>query len=152
MNESKTPPETAFVRLPHEKLTELINKISATNRYTDLSTKRYFRYVFYCEGCGKAISSMKIKYRTSIRKKPFYTKSEKIWRTVDYESDQLMSFEMANLEMKYRYISVCGICGASICSDCAIMCEDGEDEYIVCEKCWKQHGLHGRKMNKPEKG
>ena len=151
MDESKKPPKTGFIRLSHEKLTQLMNKVPATNRYTDRSTKRYFRYVFYCEGCGKAIPSMKIKYRTSIRKKLFYTKDEKLWRTVDYESDQLMSFEMANLEMKYRYISVCGICGASICSGCAIMCVDGEDEYIVCKRCLKQHGLHGRKMNEPEK-
>ena len=58
MDESKKPPKTGFIRLSHEKLTELMNKVPATNRYTDRSTKRYFRYVFYCEGCGKIIISV----------------------------------------------------------------------------------------------
>lgn len=117
----------------------------ATKQWEDQSTMKKFKFVFYCDGCGKAIPSPEYRFNCAFKPKLMMSESERKARELIWQRDHEAAYERANLVMLTDHIHTCEICGANICGDCAIYCDELKGG-VCCDRCLKEKGYHGVKM------
>ena len=80
-----------------------------TKTFTDKSTMEQFEFVFYCDCCGKPISSTIYKYENRFEKKKILSKSEQEARAIIYADEHAKAYERANNEVRLEFIN-CKVC------------------------------------------
>ncbi len=117
----------------------------ATKKWEDLSTLKKFKFIFYCDSCGKAIPSPDYTFNSGLRPKLFYSESERRARELIWQRDHESAYERANVYMLTNHIHTCEICEKNICGDCAVFCDELRGG-VCCDKCLSEKGYHGTKM------
>lgn len=117
----------------------------ATKNWKDKSTTKKFKFVFFCDCCGKELPSPEYEFHSGFKPKIIISEAERKAREIIWKSDHDAAYERANLYMFQNHIHTCEICGAGICGDCACVCDELEGG-VCCDKCLKEKGYHGIKM------
>ncbi len=117
----------------------------ATKKWEDKSTTKIFKFIFFCDCCGKEILSPEYEFQSGFRAKIFISEAERRAREIIWQRDHDFAYERANLHMLQNHIHRCEICFASICGDCAYVCDELEGG-VCCEKCLAEKGYHGIKI------
>jgi len=107
-----------------------------TKRYQDMSTMKQFEFVFYCDCCGKALSTTVIGYDSGFRKKFFLTSDEREARAIIYADNHGKAYERANNEVLHE-LNRCEKCGDMVCEDCTVF-ESEKEGKVYCIKCSRQ--------------
>ncbi len=121
----------------------------ATKKWEDKSTTEKFKFVFYCDCCGKPISSPEYKFHSGFKPKLFMSESERLARQFLWSNDHNAAMERANLDMFQNHLHRCEICNDHICGDCAYVCDELKGG-VCCERCLKEKGYHGIMIWKDE--
>lgn len=121
---------------------------SVTKRFHDQSTDTAFRFVFYCDLCGKAWESDAYPFDD-----PFAGNAEggeKRARDILWRTEHDAAYERANLEARLHF-NRCERCGKNVCDDCyeLCVCSDGRD---VCAACSEKRCACPGRVKEPENG
>ena len=104
-----------------------------TKKYTDDSSMKQFRFTFYCDFCGKPISTQTYDYNNAFVQKTFLSNDEKEARAIIYANEHREAYERANNEVRLN-LNRCAVCGNMVCEDCSVYSEKlGGD--VCCRKC-----------------
>lgn len=114
---------------------------AVTKRYIDDSTEEQFIFSFFCDCCDKFVSATKLEFRSGFAKKLFLSRTEQKARELIWRQDHDASYERANVEA-LKKLNRCIICGAAICNDCTVECDE-VDGKTVCVKCAKKYHYRG---------
>ena len=106
---------------------------SITKRYNDASTSEYFEFVFYCDCCGKELSTSRMHFVSSFRPKLFLTRAERKARALIWLRDHDSAYERANREALSQ-LNKCEVCGNFICDSCSVVSKK-LDGGICCKTC-----------------
>ncbi len=117
----------------------------ATKKWEDTSTTEQFKFVFFCDHCGKPIPSPEYKFHSGFKPKVFMSESERRAREILWKNDHDAALERANLDMFQNHLHRCEICGDHVCGDCIYECNELGGG-VCCEKCLKEKGYHGSKL------
>ncbi len=117
----------------------------ATKKWEDQSTTKKFKFLFFCDSCQKAIPSPDYEFHCGFKPKIFISESERRARELIWQKDHEAAYERANIYMLTNHIHTCEICGAHICGDCAVYCDELHGG-VCCDKCLTKKGYHGTKM------
>ncbi len=117
----------------------------ATQRWEDRSTIERFKFLFFCDCCQKELPSPDYEFRTGFKPKLFISSSERRARELIWQRDHEAAYERANIYMLTNHIHTCEICGAHICGDCAVYCDELKGG-VCCTRCLTQKGYHGTQM------
>ena len=93
-----------------------------TKKYTDESSMKQFKFVFYCDCCGKAIQTQAYDFNSAFAQKTFLSNDE-----------HAAAYERANNEVRLN-LNRCEICGDMICEDCSVY-SDELGGGVCCTKC-----------------
>ena len=104
-----------------------------TKKYTYESSMKQFKFVFYCDCCGKAIPAQAYNFNSVFAQKTFLSNDEKEARAIIYASEQGKAYERANNEVRLN-LNRCEICGEMICEDCSVY-SDELGGGVCCVKC-----------------
>ncbi len=118
---------------------------AATKKWEDLSTTQTFKFIFYCDCCGKQLPSPDYAWESGFKPKILLSRAERKARELVWQQDHEAAYERANLYMLANRIHVCEICGANVCGDCAVYCDELKGG-VCCDKCLHEKGYHGTKM------
>ena len=135
--------KTAGGRKTEKGVFGMLNAV--TKRWEDRSTTKVFKFIFYCDCCGKAISSPEYSFNSGFKPKLLMSEAERKARELIWLRDHDSAYERANVLMQTDYIHTCEICGAHICGDCAVICDE-LDGGVCCTKCLESKHYHGKKM------
>ena len=108
-----------------------------TKQFSDKSTMEQFEFVFYCDCCGKPITTTIHKYDDRFEKKTFLSESEREARAIIYADEHAKAYERANNEARLEFNN-CEVCGLMLCEDCSFYNQDGG---IVCKSCKEQEKI-----------
>ena len=86
---------------------------SSFEKYTDLSTPDYFRFIFHCERCGAGVISDKYIFNTGDLTLPL---AENV-RALLWARQHAAAKERAQNDAKFEF-NVCRVCGRKICDRC----------------------------------
>ncbi len=114
---------------------------AVTKKYVDGSTEEQFRFSFFCDCCGKLVSTTKWAFHPGFEKKLFLTRAEQRARELVWERDHDSAYERSNVEA-LKMLNRCVICGAAICNDCTVECVEADGK-TVCVNCAKEHHYKG---------
>ncbi len=117
---------------------------SATEKWEDRSDLTTFRFVFYCDCCGKVISSPEYPFQSGFPERDL-TEGEQQARNLLWQRDHDAAYERANLYVLANHIHFCEVCGAHICGDCAVFCDELKGA-VCCDTCLEEKGYHGVKL------
>ncbi len=117
----------------------------ATRKWEDQSTTKRFKFLFYCDCCGKELPSPDYVFHSGFKPKLFLSGSEQRARELIWQRDHDAAYERANLFMLSNRVHICEICGKSICGDCAVFCDELKGG-VCCDSCLSSKGYHGVKM------
>ncbi len=117
----------------------------ATKTWEDLSSMERFRFRFFCDCCRKEIPSPDYEFHSGFKPKIFISESERRARELIWQRDHEAAYERANSYVLANHIHSCEICGASICGDCAVFCDELKGG-VCCDKCLAEKNYHGVKM------
>lgn len=117
----------------------------ATKKWEDLSNTKAFKFVFFCDCCQKAIPSPEYGFNSGFKPKLFITEAERRARELIWQRDHEAAYERANVYMLTNRIHTCEVCGANICGDCAVFCDELKGG-VCCDNCLAKKGYHGVKM------
>ena len=104
-----------------------------TKKYTDESSMKQFKFVFYCDCCGKAIQTQAYDFNSAFAQKTFLSNDEKEARAIIYANEHAAAYERANNEVRLN-LNRCEICGDMICEDCSVY-SDELGGGVCCTKC-----------------
>ena len=104
-----------------------------TKKYTDESSMKQFRFVFYCDCCGKPIPTKTYAYNSAFAQKTFLSNDEKEARAIIYANEHREAYERANNEVRLN-LNRCGMCGDMVCEDCSVYSNKLVGD-IHCKKC-----------------
>lgn len=114
---------------------------TVTKKYVDASTEEQFNFSFFCDCCGKVVSTTKLAFRSGFEKKLFLSRTEQKAREIIWQRDHDSAYERANVEA-LKKLNRCVVCGTAICNDCTIECNE-VDGKTVCVKCAKERHYKG---------
>ncbi len=117
----------------------------ATKKWEDQSNTKKFKFVFFCDCCEKALPSPDYEFNSGFKAKIFISESERRARELIWQRDHEAAYERANIYMLANRIHTCELCGANICGDCAVFCDELKGG-VCCDKCLTEKGYHGVKM------
>lgn len=106
---------------------------SVTKKFTDKSTIRQFKFVFYCDCCEKPVVHATYDFISGFKDKVFLTGDEREARAIIYASDHKKAYERANIEARFE-LNKCDICGDMVCDDCTVFDADLNGK-ICCKNC-----------------
>ncbi|MCQ2449804.1 MAG: hypothetical protein MJ132_06415 [Clostridia bacterium] len=118
---------------------------AVTKKYIDASTEEQFAFSFFCDCCGKVVSTTPLTFRPGFKKKLFISKAERKAREMLWQKDHDAAYERANIEA-LKQLNRCVVCGAAICNDCTVECEE-TDGKTVCIDCAKKNRFKGMIWN-----
>lgn len=118
---------------------------AVTRRWEDRSTIKTFKFVFFCDCCGKAISPPEYQFKSGFKPKILMSGPERKARELIWLRDHDAAYERANVYMLTEQIHTCEICGAHICGDCAVICDE-LDGGVCCQACLDSREYHGKRM------
>ena len=104
---------------------------AVTKKFTDKSTLKKFRFIFYCDCCQAPTKTIEYDFISGFRDKIFLSGDEREARAIIYASDHKKAYERANLEVRFE-LNKCEKCGNMVCEDCTAYTPDGR---ILCRKC-----------------
>ncbi len=117
----------------------------ATKKWEDKSDLKKFRFLFFCDCCGKQIPSPEYNFNSGFKPKLLMSESERLARQLLWSNDHAAAMERANLDMLQNHLHRCEICGDHVCGDCARICDELKGG-VCCERCLSKKGYHGIKM------
>lgn len=104
-----------------------------TKKYTDESSMKQFKFVFYCDCCGKTIQTQPYDFNSAFAQKTFLSNDEKEARAIIYASEHGKAYERANNEARLE-LNKCEICGDMVCEDCTVYGAK-LDGGVCCKAC-----------------
>ena len=114
---------------------------AVTKKYGDASTEEQFHFSFFCDCCGKVVSTTKLAFHPGFEKKLFLSRTAQRARELVWQRDHDSAYERANVEA-LKKLNRCVMCGAAICNDCTVECDEADGK-TVCVKCAKEHHCKG---------
>ena len=105
---------------------------AVTKKYVDASTEEQYSFSFFCDCCGKVVSTTKYGFHPGFEKKLFLSRTEQKARELIWQRDHAAAYERANVEA-LKKLNRCVVCGAAICNDCTVECHE-VDGRTVCIK------------------
>lgn len=114
---------------------------AVTKKYIDSSTEEQFEYSFFCDCCGKNVSTTRYSFKPGFAKKFFLSRTEQRAREIIWQRDHDSAYERANIEA-LKILNRCVLCGAVVCGDCTVECEETGGK-TVCLTCAKEHRYRG---------
>lgn len=118
---------------------------AVTKKWEDCSTTESFRFVFFCDCCGRAISSPEYQFESGFKPKLLMRESERKARELIWQHDHDAAYERANLNMMTDHIHTCEVCESHICGDCTVFCDELNGG-VCCVSCVEKRGYHGKKL------
>jgi len=118
---------------------------AVTKRWEDQSTTTVFKFIFYCDCCGKTIPSPEYPFNSGFKPKLLMSVAERKARELIWLRDHDAAYERANMLMQTDYIHTCEICGSHICGDCAVICDELNGG-VCCTACLESKHYHGKKI------
>lgn len=105
---------------------------SCTQKYTDESDERAFRFTFYCDRCGKPYKGQELSFMGGQETE---TECEKELWELKWQKEHTQAFERANHDASYHFFC-CPGCGEYVCSDCTVSEKlPSGDVRDLCRKC-----------------
>ena len=114
---------------------------AVTKKYVDSSTEEQYGFSFFCDCCGKVVSTTKLAFRPGFAKKLFLSRTEQRARELVWQRDHDSAYERANVEA-LKMLNRCVVCGAAICNDCTVECDE-VDGKTVCVGCARKRRYKG---------
>ena len=114
---------------------------AVTKKYVDASTEEKFSFSFFCDCCGKVVSTTKLAFHPGFAKKFLLSRSEQRARELVWRQDHDSAYERANVQA-LKLLNRCVICDSAICNDCTVECDE-VDGKTVCVTCAKEHHYKG---------
>lgn len=106
---------------------------SCTKRYADKSDEQVFRFVFFCDDCGRAFHSAPIPF-TGGGVPPGPPVETELWK-LRWQEEHTKAFARANREAMLRYFC-CPGCGKYICPGCVVSQKTASgDIRDLCREC-----------------
>ena len=102
-----------------------------TKKFENGSTLEEFKFIFFCDVCGRAVKEIAYPYKPPFKAKIFISKSERKARELIWQSDHASAYDRANKEVLF-YFNHCPACGRRVCDDCY------NDEEGICRECSKK--------------
>ena len=99
-----------------------------TQKFKDSSTHEYFRFTFFCDSCGKAVTEITYPYKPTFKAKLFISESERRARELILQSEHARAYDQANMEVLFQF-NQCPACKKRVCDDCYNEMEE------LCHKC-----------------
>ena len=109
---------------------------SVTGRFRDKSTAKQFEFEFYCDCCGKAISTPVLEFINGFADDGHITAAEAEARDILYAFEHRNAYERANIEARFE-LDRCEKCGDMVCQDCSVFADD--KGHIFCNNCIAEH-------------
>lgn len=103
---------------------------AVTKKVIDRSTDKFFKFEFYCDRCGKKLTSKPYYFEHSFPDR--LTDGEKKAKEIMWRVEHDIAFERANLEVRLKF-NECNSCGNIVCDECLSLNED-EDLCVDCEQ------------------
>ena len=123
---------------------------AVTKKYVDASTEEQYSFSFFCDCCGRVVSTTKLAFHSGFEKKLFLFRAEQRARELVWQRDHESAYERANIEA-LKKLNRCVVCGAAICSDCTVECDevDGKPYASDAQRNITTGGSSGTGMTKP---
>ena len=99
-----------------------------TKKYEDGSTLEVFRFIFFCDLCGREVSEITYPYTPPFKAKLFISRSERKARELIWQSDHASAYDRANREI-LLHLDRCPVCGRRVCDSCFV------DVAGICQAC-----------------
>lgn len=109
---------------------------AVTKKFTDNSTIKKFKFVFYCDCCEKPVVPVMYDFISGFKDKVFLSADEREARAIIYASDHKKAYERANIEARFEF-NKCDICGDMVCDDCTVFDADLNGK-ICCKNCYEK--------------
>ncbi len=106
-----------------------------TKKFEDGSTLEHFKFIFFCDRCGKPVKVVTYPYNPPFKPKFFLSKSEQRARELIWQSDHASAYDRANKEVLLSF-NRCPVCKERVCDDCF----DAEEG--MCRSCKNEHERH----------
>lgn len=102
-------------------------------KYNDESTTEAYRFVFYCECCGKAVSTYHSTTSACYTPKLFESVAKRRAQEALWLRDHRTAYEDASRETLQK-LNRCESCGSLVCNDCSVI-DDESGGKTYCTAC-----------------
>ncbi len=118
---------------------------SCTQRYTDMSDEKQFRFDFFCDICGEVFSAAPMERISS--DPPSDTPEGKRLRKMLWRREHTEAFKRANYEASNHFF-YCPCCGLYVCDACTFYKKDREGDMtpVCCVSCKRRMRSAKRKV------
>lgn len=109
-------------------------------RYDDESTTELFKFVFYCEHCGKIVSTYESTSNACYTPKLFENPAKRRAQELLWLNDHKAAFVTASKEA-LKKLNRCENCGSLVCDNCSDI-DDKDEGNLYCHTC--MHAKYGK--------
>lgn len=105
-------------------------------KYADESTTEEYKFLIYCEHCGKQVLEYADSPEVSYKPKLFMDASKRRAKELLWLTGHKKAFEEAS-DKALQKLNRCEVCGRLVCNDCYVF-SDELDGNVCCKECMSQ--------------